>query len=75
MIYFSLRDDSSIVISKPDKENEVIIMNKSDYHSTMLHILNKQWRNQPLLKEGGQGFDKRGQFLFDKKLEMLTLEK
>ena len=35
----SLRDDSSIVISKPDKGNEVIIMNKSDYHAKMLHIL------------------------------------
>ena len=35
----SLRDDSSIVISKPDKRNEVVIMNKSDYHSKMLHIL------------------------------------
>ena len=34
----SLRDDSSIVISKPDKEN-VVIINKSDYHSKMLHIL------------------------------------
>ena len=36
----SLRDDSSIVISKPDKGNRVVIMNKRDYHSKMLHIFN-----------------------------------
>ena len=36
----SLRDDSSVVISKPDKGNGVVIMNKSDYHSKMRHILN-----------------------------------
>ena len=35
----SLRDDSSIVISKPDEGNGVVIMNKSDYHAKMLHIL------------------------------------
>ena len=35
----SLRDDSSIVISKPDKGNGVVIMNKSDYQAKMLHIL------------------------------------
>ena len=35
-----LRDDSSIVISKPGKGNGVVIMNKNDYHSKMLHILN-----------------------------------
>ena len=33
----SLRDDSSIVISKPDKGNGVVIMNKSDYQAKMLH--------------------------------------
>ena len=35
----SLRDDSSIVISKPDKGNGVVIMNKSDYHAKILYIL------------------------------------
>ena len=35
----SLRDDSSIVISKPDKGNGVVIMNKNDYQAKMLHIL------------------------------------
>ena len=34
----SLRDDSSIVISKPDKGKGVVIM-KSDYHAKMLQIL------------------------------------
>ena len=36
----SLRDDSAIVISKPDKGNGIVIMNKSDYFSKMLPILN-----------------------------------
>ena len=35
----SPRDDSSIVISKPDKGNVVVIMNKSGYQAKMLHIL------------------------------------
>ena len=56
-----LREDKDIVITHPDKENGVVIMNRKDYDKAMYDILEnnnkfKELKKDPtLLKEGQLG--------------------
>ena len=47
----NLPKDQSIIITKPDKGNGVVLLNKTDYINKVLHILNDTSKFEPILDD------------------------